>query len=115
MVSARSWDWCSHGSGSGGGTRIDCGELREHSSGGRQRVYLRGLGEAGDTGWRRRLVLCGGGGGGWCCAGVAAAGMDDVDEQVTRTRTALNFTDAWKTFSRHVNRAKFSLWLRGAY
>jgi hypothetical protein len=35
---------------------------RSKSGGGGQRAYLRGPGEAGDTGCRRRLVLCGGGG-----------------------------------------------------
>jgi hypothetical protein len=32
------------------------------SGGDWQRPYLRGPGVAGDTGWLRRLVLCGGGG-----------------------------------------------------
>jgi hypothetical protein len=35
--------------------------------------------------------------------------MDDVGEQTTRIRTALNFTVAQKTFSRRINQAKFSL------
>jgi hypothetical protein len=44
-----------------------------------------------------------------------SAGMDDVGEQATRIRIALNFTVARKTFFRRINRAKFSLWLCGAY
>jgi hypothetical protein len=65
-------DWGSKGGygGSGGGSgtgmpgagsRGTCfgGEAREHSGGGTgQRAYLRGPGEAGDTSWWRRLVLC---------------------------------------------------------
>jgi hypothetical protein len=59
-------------SGGGGGTRVNRGGGGEHSGGCGQRAYLRGPGEAGDTGWwRRRLVLCGGGGS--CVAAAAAA------------------------------------------
>jgi hypothetical protein len=37
--------------------------MREHSGDGTgQRAYLRGPGETGDTGWWRRLVMCGDGG-----------------------------------------------------
>jgi hypothetical protein len=51
------------------GAKSSCGGVREHSGDG-QRAYLRGSGEAGDTGWRRRLVLCGDAG---SCRVAAAA------------------------------------------
>jgi hypothetical protein len=41
--------------------------------------------------------------------------MDDVGEQATRIRTALNVTVARKPFSQRINRVKFSLLLHGAY
>jgi hypothetical protein len=43
--------------------------------------------------------------------------VDDVGEQATKLRHALHSISlfARKTFSRRINRAKFSLWLRGAY
>jgi hypothetical protein len=59
------------GCGGGGAGRAGGGVPGARATGGGgQRAYLRGLGEAGDTGWQRRLALCGGGG---SCRVAAAA------------------------------------------
>jgi hypothetical protein len=65
-VSAGSWDRCSYGSGGDGhvGRTEDATPWARTTGGsiggGGQCAYLSGPGEAGDTGWLRRLVLCGG-------------------------------------------------------
>jgi hypothetical protein len=57
----------------GGGIRVVCGGWRKQKWRRRQRMYLE-AGEAGGTGWRWRLVLCGGGG----SRRVAAAAAQNV-------------------------------------
>jgi hypothetical protein len=70
----------------------------KHSGGcGAQCAYLRGPGEAGDTGWRRRLVLCKDGS---SCR--VAAEMDDVGEEATGARTLLTITTCTEKLSRLV-------------
>jgi hypothetical protein len=78
--SARTWDRAKPGARAVGG---DVGRTgggvpgaRVTGGGGGQRAYLRGPGEAGDTGWQRRLVLREGGG---SCRVAAAAALASCD------------------------------------